>query len=97
VGKAATAARGAGRTYQQAQDVTRAKENVEALQGQIAELEAELQAEVEAIGRTTDPLSEELETISVKPRKTDVTVRTVALAWAPFRKDTAGRLTPAWE
>jgi len=97
VGRAATAARGAGRTYQQAQDVTRAKENVEALQKEMEELEAELQAEVDAIGRASETQSEELETVSVKPRKTDVTVRTVALAWAPFRKDAAGRLAPAWE
>jgi hypothetical protein len=40
VGRAATAARGAGRTLQQAQDVARAKENVESLRKTMEELEA---------------------------------------------------------
>ena len=28
--------------------------------------------------------AEELETVPLKPKKSDITVRTVALAWAPY-------------
>ncbi len=44
IGRATTAARGAGRTMKQAGDIGRAKENVAAIDQQVAALEGELQA-----------------------------------------------------
>ena len=37
-----------------------------------------------------------LETISIKPRKTDILVQLDSLAWAPCWQDARGSLTPAW-
>jgi hypothetical protein len=96
IGRATTAARGAGRTVQQAGDVTRAKENVAALDAQVAALESELQSELEQRAAAKDPLTEKLESVTVRPTKSDVSVRFVALAWAPFRGDGAGA-EPAWK
>jgi hypothetical protein len=96
IGRATTAARGAGRTVQQAGDVTRAKENVAALDAQIAALNAELQAELDQRAAAADPLTEKLETVTVRPKKSDVSVRSVSLAWAPFRGEGANA-APAWE
>ena len=31
------------------------------------------------------------------PKKTNITIRLVALAWAPYRKDAQGNLAAAWE
>ena len=54
IGRATTAARGAGRTIKQAGDVGRAKENVAAIDQQIADL-AELKAELRPAGRGDGP------------------------------------------
>ena len=81
----------------EAQDVSRARETVESLQQALADLEAELKAETEAVAAKTDPGGAPLETLALKPTKQNVTVRLVALAWAPHRRDAQGALVPAWE
>jgi len=50
IGRATTAARGAGRAMEQAGDVKRAEENVAAAQAEIDELNAELQREIDRLG-----------------------------------------------
>jgi hypothetical protein len=96
VGKATTAVRGVGRSMQEAEDVARAAETVEALQKKLAELQSQFEADVAAAGAKVDQAHEVLETITVKPRKTDVAVRAVLLAWAPHFVDESGRRVPAW-
>ena len=83
IGRATTAARTAGRTMKQAGDVGRANETVEAVQQQIQDLDAQLQDELAAAQAATDPATEKLETITLRPKKADVTVRRVALVWKP--------------
>jgi hypothetical protein len=97
IGKATTAIRGAGRTMRDVKDVGLAKENVAALQRQLADLEARFKNEADALAAATDPLQEKLETLSVKPNKSNIAVKLVALAWTPFWRDEKGGLTPAWE
>lgn len=94
--KVGTAARGAGRASQQAGDVARAVESVEALRGQLAELESKLQLEVDALGAAYDAQQESLESVVVKARSSDVHVQLVALLWVPYIKDTTGMVTAAW-
>jgi hypothetical protein len=96
VGRATTAARGAGRVLKERQDVGRAQETVEALRSQLAEMEAAFRAETDTLGGAGDALAEPLETVSVRPTKQNVSVTLVTLAWAPAWRDGAGRLTPAW-
>jgi ribosomal protein L44E len=96
LGKATTAARGATRTMGQQQDVARAEETLETAQQQLAELEAEFEAEKEALAQRIDPLAEELATVAIKPKKADIAVELVALAWTPYWQDTDGVLEPAW-
>lgn len=96
IGKATTAIRGAGRAMKESKDVAHAEENVAALQQQLADLEAQFKAEADALAMATDPLSEALTTVSVKPTKSDIVVKLVALAWIPQWRDAQGGLTPAW-
>ncbi|MBN1136214.1 MAG: DUF87 domain-containing protein [Anaerolineae bacterium] len=96
IGKAASAARGAGRSSQQQSDVARAKETVEAKEERLKELEAELEEKVEALAEKIDPATEELDTVAIKPKKADIAVELVALAWAPHWVDQTGMATPAW-
>jgi hypothetical protein len=97
IGRATTAARGAGRVLKETQDVGRAKETVAAVDAEIAALDAQFKAEADALGASTDPLTEALETIALKPTRQGIAVRLVALAWAPHWRDRAGAVTPAWE
>ena len=97
IGRATTAARGAGRVLKERQDVGRAKETVEALQQQLADLDEAFKADAEQLGPSGDALAEPLEAVSVRPSKQNVTVKLVALAWVPSWQDGAGQSTPAWQ
>src|SRR6185295_13142667 len=66
VEKAATTARRAGRSIQEAKEVGLAEENVEALRKHLSALEAEFKAETDALAARHDPLAESLETITVR-------------------------------
>jgi hypothetical protein len=94
IGRATTAARGAGRVLKERQDVARAQETVAAVQQAQAALEAELQAELAALEARAEP--ERLETVALRPKKSDVRVRLCALGWTPYWRDPAGTLAPAW-
>jgi hypothetical protein len=83
LGRATTAARGMGRMSKEARDIARAKENVEAIEQQIAELEATVQSEVAALEASYHPDDEPLDTVTIKPRRTGVHVQLVALVWVP--------------
>ena len=83
LGRASTTVRGMGRSSKEAQDVSRAKENVSAVQAQIDELEATVASEVAALEATYHPETEPLETVSLKPKRGAVQVRLVALTWVP--------------
>jgi hypothetical protein len=95
LGKAATAARGVGRSMEAKGDINRAKETVEALQGQLADLEGQFEAESNDLAAKIDPATEDLETLAIKPKKTDISVQIVALVWMPYWKDPQGTLTDA--
>jgi hypothetical protein len=96
VGRATTAARGVGRSYKESQDVARAGENVAAVQQQLADLNAQFESETAELSARIDAANEKLEELSARPKKTDITVRLVVLAWAPYWQTGAGD-TSAWE
>ncbi|MGH7381545.1 MAG: ATP-binding protein [Candidatus Methylomirabilales bacterium] len=91
VGRATTAARGVGRVLKERQDIGRAEETVEGIQQQLRDLEAEFTSEMATLETKTDPLTERLDSVAVKPKKIDIAVRLVALAWAPQWQDLQGR------
>jgi hypothetical protein len=96
VGKAATTMRSAGRAMGQAGDVGRAEQTVEAVQQQLRELEAQFEAEVSAVTSAADPANEVLETLDLRPTRTNINVRLVALVWLPFSRDALGVINPAY-
>jgi len=83
IGKAGTSARSIGRASQEAQDVARAEENIESLQSQLADLDTQFQDELKSLDTRTDPTAAALETITLRPKKTDVKPRLVAVVWVP--------------
>ena len=86
------AARAGGRTLQERQDIERAEETVAAVDKQLADLNAELETEVDHLQDRFDPEAGELEVLGLKPKKTDIEVRFLTLAWAPKREG-----EPAWK
>ena len=83
LGRATTAARGMGKVGREAQDVTRASENVTALTQQQTDLQAELETDLQAVSADWDLSAEALERVLVKPKRGGVSVQLVALAWVP--------------
>ena len=97
LGRATTAVRGAGRSMKEAEDVDRAQDNVAAITEKFADLDAEFKAETAALERSFDPQTEQLETLSLKPTKANISVKLLTLAWAPYWHDVSGNTKPAWE
>ncbi|HJT66664.1 MAG TPA: DUF87 domain-containing protein [Pyrinomonadaceae bacterium] len=96
IGRATTAARGVSRTMREAEDVGRAEDNVAAITQQLADLEAQFNAESETLKSSLDPQSEQLDKVSLKPTKANINVKLVTLVWAPYLQD-AQQTKPAWE
>jgi len=94
--RASTAARGFTRAYDEGRDVSRAGETVEAIQQQLADLDTAFQSEITNLQEKLDPQTEALETLSIKPKKTDIIVQLVALVWIPYWQDPQGKLATAW-
>lgn len=96
ISRASTAMRSASRTLEESKDVARAGDTVESIKQRITELHAEFENEVSKLDLKFNSLSENLEKLTVKPRKTDILVQLVSLVWAPYWQDSQGSLSPAW-
>jgi hypothetical protein len=95
LGRASTAARGVSRTLKEREDVGGATESLESVRARRAEIEAELQAEIQDVTAANDPERLAIETTSVRPRKSDVTVEGVSLVWVPYWVGGGGSARPA--
>ncbi|MBN2420592.1 MAG: DUF87 domain-containing protein [Deltaproteobacteria bacterium] len=96
VGRASTTVSRAGRVLKENRDVERAEDNLQALEAQASELENLMTEEIEEIKTGTDPLMEELTASSVKPKKSEISVSLVTIAWAPCWLDDRGGISRAW-
>ncbi|TXT36185.1 MAG: hypothetical protein FD138_1065 [Planctomycetota bacterium] len=94
VGKAATAARSAGKLAKERGDIAFADENVEAVQQRLAALDAEFKAEAEKLSAHVDPTAIELEEVTLQPKKADITISQVALIWTPWSVNVEGSAMP---
>ena len=74
-----------------------AEETVEVLRSRLADLEAQFQAETDALDAAYNADTEVLETLTIRPTKTDIIVKLVALAWAPYWQEAQGQTSPAWK
>ncbi len=95
ISKAGTALRSVGRVTKESSDVGRAEESVGAVQQMYDDLEAQFKQEADAIDAAGDPMTDDLEKTTLKPKKSNINVRALVLAWAPFAVDTSGA-TEAW-
>ncbi|GJL61079.1 MAG: ATP-binding protein [Nitrospirales bacterium] len=96
MGKATSAVRGMSRAMKEGKDVDRAEENVDALQQQLLALEKELQEEIQSLTAQWDVQTIPLETLRVRPKKSNISTKLISLAWIPYWAETNGQQTPAW-
>ncbi len=82
LGRATTAARGVGRSMKEASDVKRAAESVDSVKAAIDALEGEI---AEAVAGVTAKIDQDapLEQVSLAPKRGQIEVQFVALAWKP--------------
>jgi hypothetical protein len=81
--RATTAARGMSRSMKEAKDVALAEESVASLEAQLAELQQQMEMEVRQVESGAEALSETLEPIQLRPKRTGIAVRLFSLFWSP--------------
>ncbi len=95
--KMGTAIRKAGTARKEAGDVERAEQTVEKVRSDLAELNAQLEAELAALDTAYDAQADELTETPIRPKTTDIHVSLIGLGWFPYRDTGDGRLQPAWD
>ncbi len=83
IGRASSTMRSGMRTVKERSDIAAASENLDALRQQRNDLEAEFNAETQILSGSIDPQLQTIETAVMRPKKADVHVRLVSLAWLP--------------
>lgn len=82
INKAVSAVKSVNKIRKESADVDRAGETVEAIDAQIAALNQQFEADVAAAQGQVDPATEQFEQVTVRPKKTAITVSLVALVWS---------------
>ena len=77
IGRIGTTARGASAYGKKRGDIAIAENSLEVLQGRRKELEAEFAEKLAEVGKSMAPDEIALERVSIRPRKTDITVETI--------------------
>ncbi len=96
VGRAATSARSVGRAARQRGDVQQAQEAVRELRRKYEDLEDQFEADKARIQIETSADRIPLEELPVQPRKADIAVAEVVLAWTPWSVGPSGDCQPAF-
>jgi HAMP domain-containing protein len=79
-----TAARKRRLTTKARADIVESEEEIERLKAEIEEMRREMEQDAEAIADQWADAAHEVETYAVKPRRSDVKVQLVSVAWAPY-------------
>jgi hypothetical protein len=93
--RARTALRSGSRTVKERQDVGSAQQQLEAAKKQLADAEAEFQEETEKLETAAAPDALAVVEFTVPPRKSDISVGNLVLAWTPWRAGSDGMPAPA--
>lgn len=96
VRSAGTAMGRVGRTMRESGDVSRAQDTVESVSRALADLNAEFERELAGADTGPDASTMELEAATLKPKKTNIKVRALVLAWMPWAISPVGEATRAW-
>jgi len=78
------------------QSVTRSKADLQAARSELSQLEDQFRTEAGAL-RSVDAKNLVVEELRIAPRKSDIDIVAMSIAWLPFTLDEAGTLHPCWE
>ncbi|MBP9087853.1 MAG: DUF853 family protein [Kofleriaceae bacterium] len=84
ISRVRTAARSASKAAKERGDVLRAKDQAEQLEQALTELQTELETEIAVLQTTIAPSQLILEPLQIAPRKADIAVDALVLAWVPW-------------
>ncbi|MGH8251103.1 MAG: ATP-binding protein [Steroidobacteraceae bacterium] len=93
--RAGSAARSAGRVFSERGDVARAGESLDTMTAERDELLRRVEQEAAVLTATLDPASIELSRLRIVPRKSDIAIGRIAVAWEPWRAGADGFPRPA--
>jgi hypothetical protein len=93
--RARTALRSGSRTVKERQDVGTAEQQLESAKEQLADAEAEFQEETKRLEAAAAPEALAVVEFTIPPRKSDIAVGTLLLAWSPWRAGPDGIPVPA--
>jgi len=96
VGKATSAAKAAGKAMQQSGDLGTAQSDLDRALENFTNLEIEFQAEVDRLESMHRPDALALQAIELTPKKADITIEQVVLAWTPWTVSTGGEPAAAY-
>ncbi len=96
VSRAATAAKAATRAAQQRGGASQAAGTLESLRQEYTELQSEFQGKIAKLDSALRPESLVFEPLPIRPKKTDITVERVVLAWMPYHVGADGRIEAAY-
>jgi hypothetical protein len=96
VSRAAAAAKAATRAARQRGDAGQAVGSLDALRQKYEELQAEFQEKIAKLDTALRPEALVLEPLPIRPRKTDITIERVVLAWMPYHAGPDGRVEAAY-
>ncbi len=91
VGRATTAAKAATRAAQQREDASQVAASLDSLRQKHDDLQAKFQQEIETMAAALRPEALVLELLPIRPKKTDLTIEKVVLAWMPYQVGSEGR------
>ncbi len=83
ISRVGTAVKSTSRALKSGQGIEQAQETLQAIEGQIEELQLELEQQLEAVSSKYDRLQESLEEIEIRALSENITVHLVGLAWVP--------------
>ena len=95
VGRAATAMRSATRIGKERQDAAQADEGVAGVQQAVQQLQADCEAALAELRLKLDPAAISLQAVQLAPRKSDIAVAELAVAWIPSGSGSDGQPAPA--
>jgi hypothetical protein len=93
--RAGSAARSAGRVFGERGDIARAGESLESITAEREALLKRIEEEAASLAGSLDPAAVVLEKSRLAPRKSDIAVGRLVLAWEPWRTGPDGFPRPA--
>ncbi len=83
ISRVGTAVKSTTRAFQSGEGIAQAQETLQSVEAQLAQLESEIEQQVEKISASYNMLEEKLEEVEVRATGGNITVHLVGLAWCP--------------